>query len=315
MAAEREEGLKMKKSTEEFREMYGKDKAALGKMAEGYIYGKWTNLYVYHLRNIVPDPKITLRYPKEIATPEGDELARMAAEHTFPTILSVETNAYHSNVVKLDDARSLLTVNRDISLTNLETIIPYKHARDIILKSPDHITVVDCACRVTKENPCKPVDVCLVVGEPFASFMLEHETNHPRKISQEEAVEILKAEDDRGHVHTAWFKDAMGDRFYSICNCCKCCCSAMSAFKLGVPMIAPSGYVAEINDDCNGCGQCIDFCQFEALSMKDERAEVGYDKCMGCGVCVTKCPSDSISLKRDPAKGNPLDIKALMEQA
>jgi len=89
----------------------------------------------------------------------------------------------------------------------------------------------------------------------------------------------------------------------------------MRAFRWGVPVIAPSGYVSEIGEDCNGCGQCIDFCQFEALTLKDERAEVIYDKCMGCGVCETKCPVDAISLKRDPAKGNPLDIKALMKQA
>ena len=305
----------MKKSTEEFRKMFGKDKEALGKMAEGYIYLRWFNLYMYHLRNVVPDPEVTLRYPEEVATPEADELAKMAAEQTFPTLLSAETSTYHSNVVKLDDAKSLVTVKQEVSLTNLETVIPYKHARDIILKNPDHIAVWDCSCRATKENPCKPIDVCLIVGEPFASFVLEHKTNNARKISQEEAVEIIKAEDDRGHIHTAWFKDAMGDRFYAICNCCKCCCAAMSAFRVGVPIIAPSGYVSEIGEDCNGCGQCIDFCQFEALTLKDERAEVIYDKCMGCGVCETKCPIDAISLKRDPAKGNPLDIKALMEQA
>lgn len=153
------------------------------------------------------------------------------------------------------------------------------------------------------------------MGEPYASFVLEHKTNNARKISQEEAVEIIEAEDDRGHIHTAWFKDAMGGRFYAICNCCKCCCAAMRAFRWGVPIIAPSGYVSEIGEDCNGCGQCIDFCQFEAITLKDERAEVIYDKCMGCGVCETKCPVDAISLKRDPAKGNPLDIKALMKQA
>lgn len=305
----------MKKSTEEFLKMFGKDKEASGKMAEGYIYLRWLNLYMYHLRNVAPDPEVTLRYPEEVATPEADELAQMAAEQTFPKLLSAETSPYHSKVVKLDDAKSLVTVKQEVSLTNLETIIPYKHARDIILKNPDHIAVIDCSCRSTQENPCKPVDVCLVVGEPFASFILEHKTNNARKISQEEAVEIIEAEDDRGHIHTAFFKDAMGDRFYAICNCCKCCCGAMRGFRWGIPMIAPSGYVSEIGEDCNGCGQCIDFCQFEALTLENERAEVSYDKCMGCGVCETKCPIDAISLKRDPAKGNPLDIKALMKQA
>ncbi len=308
----------MKSSTEEFRKMFGEGKEALGKMLDGYIYGKWINLYIYHLRKLAqtftPDPEVTPRYPKEIATPEADELAQMVAEKTLPTLLSAETSTYHSKVVKLDDAKNLVSIDREISLTNLETIIPFKHARDIILKNPDHIAVIECTCRATKENPCEPIDVCLLVGEPFVSFFIEHDTNNPRKISHGEAVEILKAEDDRGHIHTAWFKDAMGDRFYAICNCCKCCCGAMRAFSVNIPIIAPSGYVSEISEECNGCGECAEYCQFGALSVND-RASVDYEKCMGCGVCESKCPIEAISLKRDPAKGEPLDIRVLMEKA
>lgn len=305
----------MHKSTEEFWKMFGGGKEDMGKMLEGYIYSRWLSLYVYHLRKLaLPDPEMTIRYPEEGATAEVDELAQAVAERTLLTLLSPETSTYHSKVVKLDDAEALVSVTRDISLTNLEAVIPYKHARDIILKNPDHIAVINCPCRATKENPCQPIDVCIAVGEPFVSFMLEHKTNNPRKLTQEEAVEILKAEDDRGHVHTAWFKDAMGDRFYAICNCCKCCCGGMRAFLMGVPMIAPSGYVCEISEDCNGCGDCAEFCQFGAISL-NEQAEVVYEKCMGCGVCETKCPVSAISLKRDPAKGEPLDIRALMGEA
>ncbi len=307
----------MKKSTEEFRKIFGEGKEELGKMIEGYIYFKWINLYIYHLRKLAntfrPDPEVTLRYPKEIATPDADELAQMAAAKTLPTLISTQTSTYYSKVVKLDDAKALVSIDREISLTNIETIIPYKHARNIILKNPDQIAVFDCCCRSTKENPCEPLDVCLVVGEPFVSFILEHETNNARKITPGEAVEILKAEDDRGHIHTAWFKDAAGDRFYAICNCCKCCCGAMRGHFFNIPIIAPSGYVSKISEDCDGCGECVEYCQFGAISNND-RASVIYDKCMGCGVCESKCPIEAISLKRDPAKGEPLDIRALLEQ-
>lgn len=308
----------MKESTEEFRKMFGGGKEALERMFEGYIYTRWPDLYVYHLRKLastlIPDPEVILRYPTEIGTPELDEMTELVVQKTLPTLLSPETSTYHSKVVKLDDARKLLTINRDIALTDLETVIPYKHARDIILKNPDHIAVIDCPCRSTKENACEPIDVCLMVGEPFAGFILEHGGNNARKINQQEAVEILKAEDDRGHVHTAWFKDAMGDRFYAICNCCKCCCGGMRAFFKNVPILAPSGYVSEISEECDGCGQCADYCQFGAISV-DGEAVVSYEKCMGCGVCESKCPVEAISLKRDPAKGEPLDIIALAEQA
>jgi ferredoxin len=308
--------FEMKKSTEDFRKLFGEEKEALGKFFEGYIYGRWPDLYLYHLRKLastfVPDPEVVLRYPAEIGTPELDELTQTAVQKTLMTLMSPETSTYHSKVVKLDDARKLVTLNRDISLTNLETVIPYQHARDIILKNPDHIAVIDCTCRSTKENPCEPLDVCLAIGEPFAGFVLEHGTNNARKISQEEAVEILKAEDERGHVHTAWFKDAMGDRFYAICNCCKCCCGAMRAHFQNVPIIAPSGYVSEISDECDGCGECAGYCQFGAITIED-KAVVNHDKCMGCGVCESKCPAGAISLRRDPTKSEPLDIVALSQ--
>ena len=304
----------MLKSTEEFSKMFSNDKDALAEMMEGYIYARWPSQYIYHLRKLAamftPDPEVIFRYPEGTSSPEIDEMAQMAVEKVLPTLLSTETSPYHGKVMRFDEAKTLLTIDEDISVSLMESVIPYKHARDIILKNPDQIAVIDCPCRLTKENPCEPFDVCMAVGDPFASFMLEHKTNHARKISQDEAVNIVKAEDERGHIHSAWFKDAAGDRFYAICNCCKCCCGAMRAHFFNVPMLASSGYVGEINEDCNGCGLCTDYCQFGALSMNGDRAAVNYEKCMGCGVCETKCPVDAISLKKDPAKGEPLDLRA-----
>lgn len=308
----------MLESTKGLRKIFGRDKNTLGNLLEGYIFTRWPNLYIYHARALMqkfrPDPNGIPLYPKEIIPPEIDELTQIAVEKMMSTAMSPETNVYHSKVVKLDDARALLTINEDIELTDLERVIPYKHARDIILKNPDRIAVIDCPCRLTKKDPCKPLDVCLIVGEPTVSFVLDHnKENNPRQISQEEAVDILKAEDDRGHLHTAWFKDALGDRFFCVCNCCKCCCTPMTGHFNGVPMIASSGYVCEINEACNECGTCVEYCQFGALSMNG-KVVVDLKKCMGCGVCESKCPSEAISMKRDPNRSEPLDIRVPMSQ-
>jgi hypothetical protein len=36
---------------------------------------------------------------------------------------------------------------------------------------------------------------------------------------------------------------------------------------------------------------------------------------MGCGVCISKCEHEALSLVRDEAKGIPLEICAVMEEA
>ena len=82
----------------------------------------------------------------------------------------------------------------------------------------------------------------------------------------------------------------MLDRFYAICNCCACCCGAMQAQRSGMPMLASSGYVTQVDEDlCLGCGDCLDYCQFGALALEDFIARVDEELCMGCGVCSSKC--------------------------
>ena len=219
----------------------------------------------------------------------------------------------HGKVVPLESAKQLVTVNRDVTLPDLEHIIPYERARDIVLKNPDRIAVLECPCRAAREHPCRPLDVCLIIGEPFAGYVLEHHRDRARRITQAEAIEILRQEDERGHVHHAFFKDAMLGRFYAICNCCKCCCGAMQAHRNGTPMLASSGYRAVVDRGlCAACGTCAKYCQFDAVRFIDGVKMIDGDRCMGCGVCVPKCPKKAVGLVRDPSRGEPLEISSLM---
>jgi ferredoxin len=272
----------------------------------GYVYARWPYLYIgigtgEHPLARLLGPLVRWlgrRFPPKPSDEQPDHV-------TF-------ADGYHGKVVPLDAATQLVTVGEEISLTDLEKIIPYALARDIVLQNPDHIVVLDCPCRATRPNPCLPLDVCLIVGEPFASFVAEHHPHRSRWLTPEEAVEILRAEDERGHVHHAFFKDAMLGRFYAICNCCACCCGAMQAHQRGTPMLASSGYVSRVDADlCVGCDMCADSCQFGALSLEDGIATVDSAACMGCGVCVSKCTQGALSLVRAPARGTPLEIREL----
>ena len=113
-----------------------------------------------------------------------------------------------------------------------------------------------------------------------------------------------------------YYKDAMLGRFYAICNCCSCCCGAMNAWNNGTPMLASSGYVAQVDEDvCAGCGICADFCQFRAIAVDNGTAVIESSVCMGCGVCVSKCAQEGITLVRDPSRGEPLEIQKLIARA
>jgi len=270
----------------------------------GYFYQRWPYLYIkvatgeHFLSRFLTTliPALAGLAPKHPARAGGSFAQRFA-------------DGYHGKVVPLASASGLVSIGKDITLGDLEKVIPYSRARDLVLKNPDHIVVLDCPCRAARPHGCEPRDVCLVVGEPFASFVVEHHPGKSRRITADEAERILAEEDARGHVHHAFFKDAMLGRFYAICNCCSCCCGAMAAHRYGIPMLAASGFVSVVDQKlCQGCGVCVEFCQFGALSLQDGTSSISADDCMGCGVCVSKCEQGALSLRPDERKGFPLEI-------
>lgn len=258
-----------------------------------YVYLRWYNKYVKILiKYIIP-------FFARLLGKKGRKLA---------------SNHQHSKVLTPESAKAIVTINREIPLHDLEQVIPYKAARNLILNSPPEIAVTECPCRHAQQNPCHPTQVCMIIGQPFVDFSLEHNPQNARRITQEEALELLRTEHKLGHIHTAWFKDSMLGRFYAICNCCRCCCAGIETMlKHDVPVIVPSGYVAQIDlERCIACGRCEEACNFDAIEL-NKRSTVIWEKCMGCGVCVGQCPNEAISLKRDERKGIPMDVHSLIQ--
>lgn len=270
-------------------------------LVHGYVYARWPYLYIgigvgEHPLVRVFGPLFRLYRRLFRRSSQGNGGVAFA-------------HGYHGKVLPTTAARRLVTVNEAITIPDLEQVIPYDRARSLILRHPEHIVALDCPCRSARAEPCLPLDVCLIVGEPFASFVLEHHPQRARAVDQAEAEAILQAEHERGHVHHAFFKDAMLQRFYAICNCCTCCCGAMQANRNGTPMLASSGYVAEVDEAlCIACGNCVEACPFQALALGEYAPVVDSALCFGCGVCVSRCEEDALSLVRDPAKAPPLQI-------
>ncbi len=269
-----------------FREQY-RGKASLGTVLHSYVYLRWTRQYI--------------RIGLNRLLPRSTEEVRKGW-----------TDAYHGKVLTHEQARRIVTLDHPIPLRDLEQIIPYPTARDLVLNGPPDIAAYECVCRNARTSPCKPSQVCMVIGQPFADFILEHHPLTSRRLSQGEALELLRQEHERGHLHSAWFKDALLNRFYAICNCCTCCCGGLEGMvKYGMGNIASSGYVAQVDEGgCDGCGACERSCPFGAASVNG-KSKVLWEKCMGCGVCEGRCPQRAITLVRDERKGIPFDVRAL----
>ncbi len=252
-----------------------------------------------------------------------DKYVPDSRKESIRSLFAFIPDRYHAKVVPLEHAKKIVTLNQDVTVSpeSSKRVIPFELANRITIRNPDSIVVMDCACRSEKKSPCRPINVCMLVGEPYATFALEHAKSlHPRRVTQQEAVELLEDCHQKGHVHNAYFKDALGDQFYAICNCCKCCCAGIEVdrvvraigFQKPVKELAPSGFLAAVDEAaCKGCGVCEVKCAFHAVTIEDDVAVVDPEACMGCGVCPDLCPEDAITLREDPSRGVPLDLHAL----
>ncbi len=284
---------------------------SLSSRLHGYVYCRWPYFYISLAtgRHPLSGSAGKILRAVRVLLRANDSRARARARIRF-------AHGYHGKVLPVQEAKRLVQINKSLDLGDLEQVVPYGRARRIVLKNPEHIVALQCPCRTSSPNPCEPLQVCLIVGEPFAGFILEHHPEKARSVSPEEACLILEQEHARGHVQHAFFKDAMLGRFYAICNCCSCCCGAMQAHRNGVPMLASSGYVAAPDYElCIQCGECAEICPFQAITMTGDGPVISQQNCMGCGVCLHRCPSRGLELTRHRDKSPPLEVDSLVHRS
>jgi len=310
-----------KNSQRALSKAYPRTEEGLAQLLHAQLYFKYISLYIYYMRDginrFLPEPMENIK-PAGEKYDEVDELVKTVVNHTGALAGDPETNVYHAKVLRLEDAEQFFELKDNLDLGELpKNIIPYEQARRILIENPENIAVIDCVCRTLRgEKGCYPRDVCIMIGDPWVDWIMEHTPEmHPRRITQAEALTILRECHERGNVHAAFFKDAAAGRLYHICNCCPCCCTALKAQNyVGAPMFGGSGFVAQIDaEKCVKCGICVEHCNFLALR-KNEDGGVAVDegRCKGCEACATKCPAKAIRFCLvDESVLKPLDLKTL----
>ena len=184
-------------------------------------------------------------------------------------------------------------------------IQPYDSVSQYIENS-EYISLGICYCRHLAEllgNPCdKPKDVCMGFGEG-AQFLSQR--GFARLVSKEEALEALDRAEKAGLVHCS---SNTSEYIGFICNCCSCHCKLVQSLIKGsvIPGLgAVSSFIMAVDEEkCMGCGDCIDRCPMEILSMQDDIVVMDADRCIGCGLCVSTCPTEA--LRMEPRPDRPL---------
>ncbi|MBN1177824.1 MAG: 4Fe-4S binding protein [Anaerolineae bacterium] len=196
-------------------------------------------------------------------------------------------------------------------------IFPHERATELVEQAKSW-GVRDCICRVQQRLIGKgcdhPIENCLILAPVENAFGASGPT---RAISKEEALQILCEAEEAGLVHST---GNYRDQHYYICNCCSCCCGVLRGLtEFDVPnAVAHSDFYAVVDADvCIGCGDCVERCQFGALSVPGDVCVVAYTRCVGCGVCAVVCPADALSLLRRPEEDVeplPANLKEWMVQ-
>lgn len=181
------------------------------------------------------------------------------------------------------------------SLEARQWVLPTEQVREM-LADVEVIALQPCECRSRYQRCDHPREVCLLFDQVAEKFL---QRNEARKVTFEEASEVLEQANCSGLVHLALYMP--NHKVYALCSCCTCCCHEMQIVReyCRNDFMVHSEYVSETDFSlCIYCHECVNRCMFGARLIT-ESGEFIYEveKCLGCGLCVTVCPVNATIMK------------------
>lgn len=146
----------------------------------------------------------------------------------------------------------------------------YEQLSHWLTKYQNHLCAAPCQCRLARTQlgeGCGDIaeETCIIMGSAAESCIMQ---NKARRITLEEAYEILIKCEKRGYTHQVTNINGK-DEVWAICNCNRDVCFALrGAIMTGSPNWSRSNYVASVDaKKCAACGQCVESCPANAVRL------------------------------------------------
>ena len=297
------------------------DQRANGLAKKGFIFNQPSSsgLMVYRLMPIVMIGVFEYQFMQELPKDEAGlqrireiselyeklmkELAGAVQTNYDSITVAFEKSPAFDRTVPLKITEEGKTIQIEKTIGAEEQVLPAQTVDEIIDKYDD-IAVGNCFCRQYREMLGEEFDigidaeVCFTFGKSARHVIQQ---GFARKVSKEEAKEIMKRVEEAGLIHKAFHNksDIMKEE-NSICNCHPAYCDNFRLHREGAfPILNTCFYLSQVDQEkCVGCGTCEEKCPIGAIAVGAEnKAEVNAERCIGCGVCAHFCPEGAISLK------------------
>jgi Pyruvate/2-oxoacid:ferredoxin oxidoreductase delta subunit/DNA-binding Lrp family transcriptional regulator len=232
---------------------------------------------------------------------EGAKIFQRLDSEVFSDFAS---NYEISRVVPAIKGEKLIQLDQDVEQGKSQILL-FEDVRKI-LENSWAIAVMPCPCRIYHGilgDACdRPIDVCINLNS-VAEYI--DRVGIGRKITLDEAIQILEKAEKAGLVHIA---NNQSDKHSFICNCCPDCCGFLSLYnklKFLKGAVAKSNFIPRVEQSlCSKCKKCMTICPVNAAFIKygskedlsDAKVIIREDICIGCGICASNCPKEAIKL-------------------
>ena len=155
------------------------------------------------------------------------------------------------------------------AIKDIPNVSPYERL-SYYLDKYDTFSVSPCSCRASRTSigdGCGHLaeEMCVQMGKGAEHYI---RTGRARRITKEEALEIIKRAEDNGLMHDIPNIEEVGDSA-AICNCCACACFGLRVgLMFGARDAIRSNFQAEVDEaKCVACAQCVEVCPANALKL------------------------------------------------